>query len=128
MYSIAIVEEAIIKYLDNELDNLYKTTDYRKVLVGAGAALLIRSKRKDVIDMMNKMGLIEEDMIDVDNVYKEIRKRMPDNGIVYDNQYIGKITLTKDDLKTIYDYIIDLNSQEGRDDYSNENRGNVASR
>lgn len=102
MFTIDQVETGIVKYLDAELASQYPENSIQKLAIGTGVALLIKSKKEQAVTLMQKLGLVNDNQVDIDILKEELLKRMPAQGISYENQFLGKITFTKEDINKIY--------------------------
>lgn len=110
MYNYNKVMSGITKYIDNEI--VSKLNDWRSWVLG-GALGISLSKFDTVFDELKKnefvkmLGVIQGDMVDVDTIYKELKKQAGKGSITFTIPMIGALTLSEKDVEALYRYIIE---------------------
>lgn len=106
MISVDKVEAGISQYVDKELLSDFPDNSVEKIAIGVGIAIKIRRK---LVPMLKTMDLIDDEgMVDVDLVKEEFEKRIPKDGMVYENSSLDrKFTFFKEDISKLYEYITD---------------------
>lgn len=112
MVSIDQIEKGIANYLDAELIQQLPADGFQRVIAGVGLSLLI--KRSSVLvekvksnSFIQLLGIFDENgNVDIDTLRDEIKKQMPADGIKIDVPSIGIINFTKNDVDSVYSYII----------------------
>ena len=105
------IESGIASYLDNEFLSQYEATSIQKTLIGVAISLLLQNKRRSMRDLVlgdmgKNLGITDEEgMIDIDLLRDVIKTRITDEGVKYENSYIGTVTFHRDDIDTLYSYI-----------------------
>lgn len=114
MVSIDKIEEGVAKYLDAELMPQFQNNGLEKVLVGTAASLLIRktgtivSSYKDN-KLVKMLGIMDESgNVDVDILAEELKNNISKEGIKVDIPVIGTMTFHKEDIDTLYEYIVEV--------------------
>lgn len=105
------VASGVSSFVDNEILN--KLQGMSKIALGAGTGVMLRRgenlfnvlKQQPVIKMLEIID--ENDNIDIDIIYEELKKQMDNNSMVFNIPMIGKITLTKDDVDRLYSLIVE---------------------
>ena len=103
------VVNGMTKYIDQEIIN--KIQGWQRWALGAGAGIMMTKganmfnalKANPIIKMLDVID--ENDMIDVDTIYTELRKQAEKGAATFDAPMIGTITLTKDDVDKLYHLI-----------------------
>lgn len=109
MYEYNKVINGIAKYVDSEIvDNI---TGWQKWVIGSGVAIAL----SNTTDFFNKLkqnefvkmlGIIDKnDKIDVDKIYKELKKQAKKSSITFNVPMIGAMTLNELDVDKIYELI-----------------------
>lgn len=109
MYDLTHVINGLTKFIDNEI--LVKITGWQKWVIGAGAGMAL-SKSTNLFNeiknnpMVKSLGVINnDDLIDVDTLYKELRKQAQKGAITFDVPMMGALTLNEHDVEKLYMYI-----------------------
>ena len=100
------VVNGMAKYIDQEIIN--KIQGWQRWALGAGAGIMMNKgtnifnafKAHPVVKMLEVID--DNDMIDIDTIYTEIRKQAEKGSATFDAPMIGTITLTKDDVDKLY--------------------------
>ena len=100
------VVNGMTKYIDQEIIN--KIQGWQRWALGAGAGIMMTKgsnmfnalKANPIIKMLDVID--ENDMIDIDTIYTELRKQAEKGSATFDAPMIGTITLTKDDVDKLY--------------------------
>ena len=100
------VVNGMAKYIDQEIIN--KIQGWQRWALGAGAGIMMTKganifntlKANPVVKMLDVID--ENDMIDIDTIYAELRKQAEKGSATFDAPMIGTITLTKDDVDKLY--------------------------
>ena len=103
------VVDGMTKYIDQEIIN--KIQGWQRWALGAGAGIMMTKgtnifntlKANPIIKMLDVID--ENDMIDIDTIYTELRKQAEKGAATFDAPMIGTITLTKDDVDKLYHLI-----------------------
>ena len=110
MYNYNKVMSGVTKFIDNEIvSNLH---DWRSWLLGSALGISL-SKFDSVFDELKKnefvkmLGVIKGDMIDVDTIYKELKKQANKGPITFTIPLVGALTLSDKDVDSLYRYIIE---------------------
>lgn len=111
MVTIKQIEDGIATYLDSELMPKLPNSGLEKVIVGTALSLFIRKsgtiiggyKDNKAVQMLGVMD--HEGNVDVDLVYEELKKNIPDNGVKIEVPIIGGMTFHKEDFEKLYEYI-----------------------
>lgn len=103
------VISGITKYIDEEI--VSKLTGYQKWIVGAGAGILF-NKSTNIFNnlknnsMIKSMELINEnDEIDIETIYQEIKKQAQKSAVTVDIPLAGTFTLNEQDVDKLYGLI-----------------------
>ena len=109
MYNLGQVVGGISNYLDAEI--LGKITGWQKWIVGAGLGLSI-NKATNIFNELKNNAMIktleiidDNDMIDVDTLYREVKKQARKGPITFNVPMIGNLTLNESDVDKIYNNI-----------------------
>ena len=100
------VVNGMSRYIDQEIVN--KMQGWQRWALGAGAGIMMNKgtnmfntlKAHPVVKMLEVID--ENDMIDIDTIYAELRKQAEKGSATFDAPMIGMITLTKDDVDKLY--------------------------
>lgn len=100
------VVNGMSRYIDQEIVN--KMQGWQRWALGAGAGIMMTKgtnifnalKANPIIKMLDVID--ENDMIDIDTIYTELRKQAEKGAATFDAPMIGTITLTKDDVDKLY--------------------------
>ena len=103
------VVNGMTKYIDQEIIN--KIQGWQRWALGAGAGIMMTKganifntlKSNPIIKMLDVID--ENDMIDIDTIYTELRKQAEKGAVTFEAPMIGTITLTKDDVDKLYHLI-----------------------
>ena len=109
MYDYAKVINGVTKYIDNEI--ISKITGWKKWVVGSGLGIAMTNttnifnqiKNNEFVKMLNIID--KDDKIDVDKIYREMKKQAMKSAITFDVPMIGAITLNEQDVEKIYEFI-----------------------
>lgn len=103
------VINGITKYIDEEIVN--KLNGYQKWIVGAGAGIML-NKSTNIFNnlknnvMIKNMELINEnDEIDIETIYQEIKKQAQKSAVTVDIPLAGTLTLNEQDVDKLYGLI-----------------------
>lgn len=108
MYDYNKVISGIAKYIDVEIVN--KIAGWKRWVIGSGVGLAL-SNMTDVFnqlrgnDFIKMLNVIEDDKIDVDKIYEELKKQAKKSAVTFDAPMIGPITLNEQDVDKLYDFI-----------------------
>lgn len=107
--SVEQIESGIASYLDNEFLSQYPDNSLEKTLIGTGLALVIKAKKNAAISVIKNLGVISEDgKVDVDVLSEELKKHMPEDGVVFEKSIFGNewsINIKKTDVDKLCSYI-----------------------
>jgi hypothetical protein len=111
MVTLSQVQNGIARYLDAEITP--QINGWQKWVFGAMAGTAI-SKTTNIFNSLKNHPFIamleiidENDMIDIDTLYREFFKQAQKGAITFDVPMIGAITLNSADVEKIYRYIIE---------------------
>ena len=103
------VVNGMTKYIDQEIIN--KIQGWQRWALGAGAGIMM-TKGTNIFNILKANPIVkmlevidENDMIDIDTIYAELRKQAEKGSATFDAPMIGTITLTKDDVDKLYSLI-----------------------
>jgi hypothetical protein len=109
MYNLGQVVGGITNYLDEEI--LTKIAGWQKWVIGAGLGVAL-NKSTNLFNtlktnpMIKALDVIDKnDMIDVETLYKEIKKQARKGPITFNVPMIGNMTLNEGDVDKIYNNI-----------------------
>lgn len=109
MYEYSKVLNGITTYIDREIVD--KINGWQKWVVGSGIGIAMSNstnvfnelKKNQVVKML---GVIDkDDKIDVEKIYKELKKQARKGAITFDVPLVGTITLNEQDVDKLYQYI-----------------------
>lgn len=109
MYDYNKVINGIAKYIDTEIVD--KILGWKKWVVGSGLGLALSNstnvfnqlKNNEFVKMLN---IIDKDnKIDVDKIYKELKKQAKKSSITFEVPMVGSITLNDQDIEKLYELI-----------------------
>lgn len=109
MYEFSKVINGVAKYIDTEIVN--KITGWQKWIVG-GAAGIVLSNATNIFNQLKEnefvkmLSIIDEnDLIDVDKIYQEMKKQAQKGAVTFNAPMIGAITLNEQDIDKLYNLI-----------------------
>lgn len=109
MFEYNKVINGIAKYIDIEIVD--KIGGWKKWVIGSvvgvtlsnGTEVFNQLKNNDFIKML---GIIDKnDKIDIDKIYKEMKKQAKKSSITFNVPMIGAMTLNEQDLDKMYEFI-----------------------
>jgi DNA-binding transcriptional regulator LsrR (DeoR family) len=109
MYEYSKVLNGITTYIDREIVD--KINGWQKWVVGSGIGIAMSNstnvfnelKKNQVVKML---GVIDkDDKIDVEKIYKELKKQAKKGAITFDVPLVGTMTLNEQDVDKLYQYI-----------------------
>lgn len=110
MVSLAQFQRGFAQFLDNEI--VSHMTGWQKWTFGALGGLAI-SRTTNLFGELKKnpivamLGVIrEDDMIDIDTLYREFKRQAQMSPATFAVPGIGTLTLREDDVDKLYSYII----------------------
>ena len=109
MYNYGEVTSGVAKYIDEEI--LSKVSDWRNWVIGAGLGVAMSNSTSVFNELKNNsmiklLGVVDKnDMIDVDTLYKEMKKQAEKNSITFEVPMLGMMTLNSTDVDKIYEAI-----------------------
>lgn len=111
MYNYNQVMNGVIKYVDNEI--LDKIQGWQKWVVGAGIGVAL-NKTSEIFNELKKnvmiktLGIIDDnDMIDIDTLYREIKKQARKSAVSFSVPMLGTMSLNESDVDKLYNFIKD---------------------
>lgn len=101
MESIDQVKRGIANFIDGEVVPIMPR--WKGVLLSAGAALMIEGKSNEIIKhpMVQMMGVVNGDMVDVDKLYSTLKVKAQGKWPVE----ISGLKMSETDLDKLYQYI-----------------------
>lgn len=109
MVAYTKVIDGIAKYVDEEI--VKKLIGYQKWIVGAGAGIMLNKSTNIFNNLKNNpliksMELINEnDEIDIETIYQEIKKQAQKSAVTVDIPLAGTFTLNEQDVDKLYGLI-----------------------
>lgn len=109
MYSYGEVINGVAKYIDEEI--LSKVNGWQKWVIGAGLGVAMNNSTGVFNELKNNsviklLGVVDKnDMIDVDTLYKEMRKQAEKSSITFSVPMLGMMTLNSTDVDKIYEAV-----------------------
>lgn len=106
MYEYNQVINGIAKYIDEEI--ISQIDGWKKWVIGSGVGIALSDgteifnniKNNDLVKML---GIVDkEDKINVDKIYKELKKQSKKSSITFNVPMIGAMTLTEQDVEKLY--------------------------
>jgi predicted small secreted protein len=109
MYEYNKVINGIAKYIDYEI--VEKISGWKKWVVGSGIGIALSNttgifnqiKNNEFVKILNVID--KDDRINVDKIYKEMKKQAKKSSVTFDVPMLGPITLNEQDVDKIYDFI-----------------------
>jgi hypothetical protein len=109
MYEYNKVINGLSKYIDTEIVD--KITGWQKWVIGGGLGIALSNgtnifnqlKDNEFVKMLNVID--DKNRINVDKIYKEIKKQAQKSAITFNAPMIGAITLNEQDVDKIYEFI-----------------------
>lgn len=109
MYEYNKVINGVAKYIDTEIVD--KITGWQKWVVGSGLGIALSNatnlfnQLKDN-EFVKMLGVIDkDDKINVDKIYKELKKQAKKSAITFNAPLIGAMTLNEQDVEKLYELI-----------------------
>ena len=109
MVTYSQVVNGMSRYIDQEIINKIQGLPrwglgaVSGIALSRGANIFNTLKANPIIKMLEVID--DNDMIDIDTIYTEIRKQAEKGSATFDAPMIGTITLTKDDVDKLYHLI-----------------------
>ena len=104
--NIGQVQRGLADYIDSEI--ISKISDWRRWIIGAGSSIYL-TKAAEIFNMLKsqpmirQLGIIDDnDMIDIDLLYAEIKKQAARGPITFEIPMIGATTTNENDIDKIY--------------------------
>lgn len=109
MYEYNKVINGIAKYIDTEI--IDKISGWKKWVVGGGVGVMLSNttetfnklKNNEFVKVLNIID--KDDKINVEKIYREIKKQAKKSPATFDIPMIGAVTLNEQDVDKIYDFI-----------------------
>lgn len=101
MESIDQVKRGIANFIDGEVAPIMPR--WKGVLLSAGAALMIEGKSNEILKnpMVQMMGVVNGDMVDVDKLYSTIKMKAQGKWPIE----LAGLKMSETDLDKLYQYI-----------------------
>lgn len=101
MESIDQVKRGIANFIDGEVAPIMPR--WKGVLLSAGAALMIEGKSNEILKnpMVQMMGVVNGDMVDVDKLYSTIKMKAQGKWPIE----LSGLKMSETDLDKLYQYI-----------------------
>ena len=111
MVNLNQIQNGIVKYLDSEITP--KINGWQKWVFGALASTALAKttnifnalKQNEFVKMLEIID--ENDMIDIDTLYREFFKQAQKGPVTFDVPMVGALTLNTADVEKIYRYIME---------------------
>lgn len=108
MYEYNKVMEAIAKFVDEEI--LTNINGWQKWVLGSGVGIALSDgeelfnnlKNNELIKMLK---IIDQDKINVDKIYKELKKQAKKSPVSFNIPMLGTLTLKEEDVDKLYKMI-----------------------
>lgn len=110
MVNLGQVQQGFAQFIDNEI--VSHMTGWQRWTVGAVSGLAISRLSGTFADLKKSplvamLGVIrDDDMIDIDTLYKEFKRQAQMSPATFVVPGIGTLTLREDDVDKLYSYII----------------------
>lgn len=110
MVSLAQVQRGLGTYIDNEF--VGKLTDWRKWVIGAGAAMALQEFPAIVgkyrnYEVVRMLGIIDaNDNIDAEKLYKYFKAQAQKGSVSFNMPALGAVTLNEGDIDKLYNCIM----------------------
>lgn len=106
------IERGFARWLDAELMPHMPQNGWKKVIAGAAASIMIKRGGHLVEKLMNHPVVVALDItkngeVDLEIVKDSLKANMSESGLVIDLPMIGELKLNKNDIDTIYAYIME---------------------
>lgn len=105
------VVNGVSRFVDEEILN--KIQGMSKIALGVGTGVMLR-RGENLFNALKEQPLIkmleivdENDNIDIEIIYEELKKQMGNGSESFNVPMVGKITLTKDDVDKLYALIVE---------------------
>ena len=109
MYDLRQIIKGLSMFVDNDI--LPKVSGWQKWVIGAGMGVAL-DKSVNIFEelknneMVKMLGIIDRnDNVDVDTLYKEIKKQAQKSSVTFNIPMLGILTLNDKDVDKIYEYI-----------------------
>lgn len=109
MYHLNQVISGIQNYVESEI--LQKINGWQKWIVATGISLML-DKSTNIFNSLKSNELVkmlelidDDDRIDVDSIYKELKKQAEKGAITIDLPMLGAVTFTSTDVDRLYSLI-----------------------
>lgn len=108
MYEYNKILNAIAKFVDEDI--LTNVNGWQKWLLGSGLGLVL-SDSEDMFEQIKNnefvkmLKIVDEDKINVDKIYKELKKQAKKTPISINIPMIGVLTLKEEDVDKLYKLI-----------------------
>lgn len=109
MYEYGKILKGVAAYIDDEI--IDKITGWQKWVVGSGIGIALSNttgifntlKNNEFVKML---GIIDDDdRVDIDKIYKEMKKQAQKGAITFTVPMIGVMTLNEHDVDKLYELI-----------------------
>lgn len=108
MYEYIRVINAIATFVDNEI--LTNVNGWQKWVLGSGLGIALSDseelfntlKNNEIVKMLK---IVEDDKINVDKIYKELKKQAKKSPVSFSIPMIGTLTLKEEDVDRMYEII-----------------------
>ena len=109
MYNYDKVMNGVAKYVDNEI--VSKVPGWKKWVIGSGIGMVLSNssnmfnkiKDNEFVKMLNLVD--EYDNINVDEIYKELKKQAQKSSINVELPMVGSFILNEQDVDKLYNFI-----------------------
>lgn len=104
--TIQKVEDGISKFVDAVILADMPKTDLKTVAIGVGIAIKVRTSLSSWLDTL---GLVDKNgNVNIDIAKEELSKRMPEEGMIFDADRLGKtFVFDKEDIDKLYKFIVE---------------------
>ena len=108
MYEYSRVINAIATFVDNEI--LTNVNGWQKWVLGSGLGIALSDseelfntlKNNEIVKMLK---IVDDDKINVDKIYKELKKQAKKSPVSFSIPMIGTLTLKEEDVDRLYEII-----------------------
>ena len=109
MYEYNKVINGIAKYIDVEI--VEKVSGWKRWIIGSGVGLALSNtteifnqlKHNEIVKLLNIVD--ENDRVDVDKIYKEMKAQAKKSSVTFDVPMLGALTLNEHDVDKMYEFI-----------------------
>lgn len=99
------------RWFDSELMPQIPQSGVKRILTGTAIAVILK-RANYIIDSFSSSTFAkylrlsdENGNMEIDDIYEELKHHIPDKGVAIDIPLVGKLTMRRDDLDSLYRFI-----------------------